>query len=217
MKKFEFDIAPSILGTIFPNYRIKTKLQILNILLETVRYTFSFPTFQVAKPKGKIVLIVDKMSRLFFYSDDKAYSVVFPFTTQEKDSELHFFYQGININSYLISNLIGIIKSDAFMAGNSLDFSESIIDLEHENEDFMFILRELILYEDGYVRFDFDEEGYNAAKDNGFEHRHPLHHFDLFYTSNATFKLGVENKLLIEDFIDILNINTDCKYMRNFK
>lgn len=217
MKRIEFEIAPSVLSKFFPNYRVKTKIQILTILLESIRYSLSYESIKITTAKGKIILIIDKMSRLFFVSEDKAYSIALPFLLTFNDSHIGFSYKGIEIDSYIISNLISVVTQDSFMDGCSLDLSDSLINFETEHENFWLILKELLLYEDGYVRYDHDITGYAEAQKNGCEHRHPLNHLDLFYTSNATFKVGCETRVSIDGFIDVVNTNTDCKYLKNWR
>ena len=65
--------------------------------------------------------------------------------------------------------------------------------------------------EDGYIRYDYDEDGYNNAKSIGAEDRHPLNHYDIFYSSQNTFKIGLNNKINEDSFIDFIDINKKCK------
>jgi len=217
MKRFEFEIGHSILRKLFPPNRVKSKLQVLNILLETIRYCLSYNLDEIHSSQGKIVLIVDKMSRIFFSSENKSYSISFPFLSLQDKEGIRFSFENIDLDAYLVSNLIGVITNEGFMDGSSLELFESLVDFEKENEQIWCILRELLLYEDGYIRYDNDIIGFNKAKENGYEHRHPLNHFDFFYTNRATFKLGSETIIGIDEFIDILNIKTDCKYIKNWR
>ena len=75
-----------------------------------------------------------------------------------------------------------------------------------ENENFLGFLRELLLMEDGYIRYDYDEEHKNGDL-------HPLNHYDLFYSSHATFKIGLNAILSEDEFVDLLDIKSDCKYL----
>jgi hypothetical protein len=217
MKEFKFDISPSMLRKFFPEYRMKTKQHILDVLLETMRYMISYDDLGAFEQRGKIVLIVDKMSRLFFISDNKSYSISFPFFAQKINESYQFSHENIEIDSYLISNLISVISRDLFMGTCSLDLADAVLDYESEFQDFWVVFRELLLYEDGYMRYDYDEDGYAKAKESGHEHRHPLHHIDMFYTNKATFKIGLDSSISIDDFVSIVNINTDCKYMKDWK
>lgn len=217
MKKIEFDIVPHAIDTFFPKERVKTKLQLLVILLEATRYMLVYPEMKNIVKKGKVTLAIDKMSRLFFEKDEKYYSIVFPFNTYKNGNKLNFTFQNIDVDSQLISNVISTIKCDSFQNRCSLDFADAMFDFESELEDFWVFLRELILIEDGYIRFDKDIEGYNRAKAKGKEHRHPANHYDLYYSNKASFKVGLENEIVMSDFIDLLDIKTDCKYLKNWR
>lgn len=54
-------------------------------------------------------------------------------------------------------------------------------------------------------RYDCD-----VANENGAVH--PLHHYDVFYSSNSTFKIGLKNELEKETLIDLLQIETNCHF-----
>ncbi|GET25510.1 hypothetical protein [Prolixibacter sp. NT017] len=216
MKRYEFDLSLSAQKLFFPEERVKTKLQVIDILMEATRYMLANPTIAKTNITGKLVLLVDRMSRLFFFKEGKHYSIVFPFLVSEIEGTLHFSFQNnLEVDSQLISNTISTISCDSFKDKCSLDFIEPIYDYENEFDDnFWIFLRELLLNEDGYIRYDRDEKSYQEAKEKGEEHKHPLNHFDVFYSSNATFKLGLHSESAEEQLIDLLNTKTDCKYLR---
>ncbi|MCH9740954.1 MAG: hypothetical protein K0U38_08970, partial [Epsilonproteobacteria bacterium] len=158
---------------------------------------------------GKIILKIDKMNRLFFFTNKKYFSIVFPFFVikEEEDYLFSFKKNKIEIDSRLISQVISIIKCDEFKANCSLEFAQPICDYQDEcDENFWEFLRELLLMEDGYIRYDYD-----AEHENG--NLHPLNHYDLFYSSDATFKIGLNQELEEKDFLDLLDIKSDCKYL----
>ena len=206
MKKYEFYFNESYLEKFF--IAIRNKANNIEILMETINYMFLNPRISEEKIKWKIVLLVDKMSRLFFISDKKYFSIVFPFFVDYSDGELKFYFKNkIDINNQLTSKVISIIKCDDFKENCSLDFFAPICDYEEScDENFWIFLRELLLMEDWYIRYDYDEESENW-------NIHPLNHYDLFYSSNVTFKIGLNDKLSEDDFINFLNINTDCKFI----
>ena len=219
MKKYIFNLDKVIYDKAFPQYRVKTKAHIIEILMEITRFILlqNDPEFVVDEQnsKGKVVLYIDKMSRLFFFSENKYYSIVFPFHFLEENGEYKIVFQStIEVNSRLISKVISIIQCDEFKTQCSLDFVEPICDAEDDcDENFWIFLRELLLMEDGYIRYDFDQEEYDNARERGEEDRHPLNHYDFFYSSKATFKLGLNNKISNDDFIDLVNIRTNCEYL----
>jgi len=215
MKKYKFNISKNVLTKFFPEQRVKDKAQIIEILMETVRYMLINPEISDEESVGKIILYIDKMSRLFFFKEKKYFSIVFPFLTSEQDGRLSFSFQNeIDVTSRLISKVISIIKCDEFKEKCSLDFITPICDFEDEcDENFWIFLREILLMEDGYIRYDYDEKSYNEALERGEKHKHPLNHYDLFYSNKATFKLGLNSEVSDDDFIDLVDIKTNCEYL----
>lgn len=214
MKTYRFSLSKSLLPTFFPEKRIKSKIEIIQILLEATRFMLVNP--DISKDiEGNMLLHINKMSRLFFFTHKKYYSIVFPFFTSEVEANFKFsFFDNIDVDSALISKVISTIKCNQFMEKCSLDFISTVVDYEEEHiENIWIFLREILLMEDGYIRYDWDEENHDKAKKSGNEHLHPLNHYDLFYTSNATFKIGLLNSINEDDFIDLLDISTDCKYL----
>lgn len=215
MKKYEFNINEVDIKLFFPFKRIKTKIQMLEILLEATRFMLISNDVNSENTSGKLILFVDRMSRLFFFKDNKYYSIVFPFYVTEIDEKLSFSLKNeVEVDAEMISNVFSIIRCEKFEDKCSLNFIEPINEIEEDiNEDFWDFFKELLMFEDGYLRYDKDEENYLKAKENGEEHKHPLHHFDFFYSSNATFKIGLRNEILQNDFIDVLDVNKDCEYI----
>jgi len=232
MKKFEFNIHKGQIEKFFPKARIKTKAQIIEILMESLQLIFQNNTIPEEKIGGTITLVVERMSRLFFTSkkDKKIYSIVFPFFIESIDDSFvvklqKFEYLDyiesendsfIEIDYQLISNVLSFIKCDNFKEQCSLDFITPIDEYEQYDKNFWIFLRELLLMEDGYIRYDYDEKNYKKALENGEQHLHPLNHYDLFYSSNATFKIGLLDEISSNDVIEFLDIRKECQYLVNF-
>ena len=206
MKIYEFNISQVYLDKFFKP--IRNKAEVIEVLMETIRYMILNPTIKEEDRIGKIILKIDKMNRLFFFKEEKYFSIVFPFfAIKEEEGYLFSFKNKIEIDSRLISQVISIIKCDEFKANCSLEFAQPICDYQEEcDENFWEFLRELLLMEDGYIRYDYDEEHENG-------NLHPLNHYDLFYSSHATFKIGLNDKLSEDEFVDLLDIKSDCKYL----
>jgi hypothetical protein len=216
MKKYEFEITPSVMHLFFPRVLVKTKLQIITILMEASRYMLSQPKLGKKDVDNRLVLYVDNMSRLFFFKDKKYYSIVFPFFVTEEEGELKFeFTDNIEINSYIISRSITAINSDPLNSDCSMEFSETILEFEDEFDGFWTLFKDLLVIEYGYIRYDKDIDGYEEAIRKGKPHVHPLNHYDLCYSNKATFKIGLNREVLRTEFIDLLNTKTDCKYLQN--
>jgi len=208
MKIYEFYISEPYLNKFFTP--IRSKAEVIEVLMEAIRYMILNPNVEEENRVGKIILRIDKMKRLFFFADEKYFSIVFPFlATKEYDENYLFSFENkIEINSRLISQVISIIKCDEFKAHCSLDFVAPICEYEDEcDENFWIFLRELLLMEDGYIRYDYDEEHKNGDL-------HPLNHYDLFYSSSSTFKIGLNEVLSEDEFIDLLDIKSNCRYLR---
>ena len=223
MKKYEFELEPYTRDVLFPHHLIKSKKEILELLMEATRYMLIKAPMDAKQAKGraeKIVLLIDKMSRLFICSDNKAYSIVFPFAViNQENNELRFEFQKdgveISVDHQLISHFISVLKSESFYSNCSLDFADPIDRMEDDfNKNFWVFTRYLLLMEDGYVRYDIDEKSYRNALAQGNPHTHPLHHIDIFYTSNVACKFGLESPMDNECFIDCINVKTNCKYLK---
>lgn len=236
MKKYEFSINKSYLEVFFPHKRVKTKVDVLIILMETIKYMKLNPVVTNEDCVGKIVLYIDKMSRLFFFTENKYYSIVFPFFVDRKKIEdeyenedelplsttytvkeyeyLFSFRNQIDIDESLVSQVISLIKCDEFKDNCSLEFITPICQYnEQYDKNFWPFLRELLFMEDGYIRYDLDKENFDKAKEKDEEHKHPLNHYDVFYSSNTTYKIGLIRNLAENEFIDFLDGNKDCSYL----
>ena len=216
MKKYEFDISKYEINLFFPHERIKTKIQILEILMESVRFMHYSHNKTKQNKVGEVILFVDKMSRLFFFTKDKYYSTAFPFYVSESENKLSFSYKNeIEIDAKIISNILSVIKGKSFIYKSSIDFIDEIFDIEERiNDNFWVLMKDIIMMEVGYIRYDKDEKNFDIAKEKGEEKKHPLFHYDFFYSNNVTVKIGLENKVLKDEFLDTLNINKDCDFIK---
>jgi len=186
---------------------IRSKIDIISILMQTIKIMM-LPPFPPPKPVGKIVLQVSKMSRLFFIMENKIFSFNFPFVVIENDDCLTFrSIHHAKIDSAVASQVLALLEStDSLKSREVFDFAEPISDLCESDEDFWCMFRELLIYEDGYIRYDCDD-----VRKNG--HLHPLHHLDIFYTTSNTFKLGLNGNVSLDNFLDVLDLNTNCYYV----
>lgn len=213
--RFEIELDSTSVSTFFPTSRIKDKFRIIEIILESARYILHAKREKTARGLYKLIFFRDKMSRIFFVSDDKVYSVIFPFNLKIDNGILTLNYKNmLEIDSLALSNLIILLKNPLIQSESCLDFIDPILDLESEHpEKYWMLFKDLLTTEDGYIRYDKDLIGYNEAKKKKREHRHPIHHLDIFYTNAATFKIGLNNAIIDRDFIDTVNTETNCKYL----
>ena len=199
---------------------IRSKRDSIILLLETVKYLMiyyekivEFSDVDVVENDDDItiVLYIDKMKRIFYCTKDKVQSLCFPFNIKldSEDRELEIYYNYSKIDLKCISTLLSLFNNESL--NNSLELVYSLFSDEsyiNSSEDYKKILEELIhflyMYEDGYLRFDFDDF------ENEDVDYHPRHHIDLFYTNSNTFKLGIKDKISLKNIIKIIDINQKC-------
>lgn len=202
MKKLVFELKNALYDRSIQKVIIERK-DILLVVLEACRYMMH--NEQVHNTTNKIILVVNEMNRLFFCSDEKMFSVMFPFHVNEYPL-VRFDLDNIPIDSKVLSSLIQYIESKEFSSDDALDFITPIGDIqEQSNADFWKIVRHLLLYDIGYVRYDDDPEGFKKASKDGKPKQHPRYHYDINLDSQATFKLGLSKKMTSDKFIDMFD------------
>lgn len=192
---------------------IRNKQDAIILLLETLKLVNDAEN-GILKEKGKIIFYVDKMSRVFYETDGKIFSLSFPFSMEEKEDHTYRIYDStteVEITNQMISLLISIFKKGGKLGEsleNVMDFLiEGAEEYEYKNiDDIWRMLFKLWYMEDGYIRYDYDPE---HEKGN----IHPLYHLDINYSSGATYKIGLKNALETEGFRDILDTGKECLYL----
>ena len=216
MKKFEFEL-PDLLydKAMLP---IRRKDDLLRLLAHTIKFLVLHPTADTTTitANKKLILYVDKMSRLFFCVKDKIFSFRFPFYVGVNSEDSSFsisFKDYFEFDSITSSLLLAILEQEDIFNGTLENVSEKmlqeIIENEWENiniDGICELVKQLMLFEPGYMRYDHDEEHANGTI-------HPEHHLDMFFSSNGTMKLGLKNSVESEWFIDLVNILTECRYV----
>lgn len=218
-KIFECKMDSHIYDVIFSTSGlIKNKTQLVRILLETIRYMMYHPDLQDFK--GKIVVFVDKMSRLFFFSKEKYYSISLPMTIKEVDPasefapKYEFELNGVKLTSELISSVIRLTDLKLDQISSSIDFAYLLDEEESRfGKEVWYVFRDLLLSEEGYVRYDKDTETYVEAKSKQQPNLHPENHLDICVRSKNQFKIGLKEELSEDSFIDIFNMKTDCRFL----
>ncbi len=205
MKVFEFPVdAYQAEWMLSP---LRSKRESISLLMRTIKIML-LPALPNPGTAGKVILRVDKMSRLFFVFDKKIFSVNFPYVVTEVDGLLEF--RSLNqakIDSAFTSHVLSVLDmGDSFENQEILNFADPISDICQFDADFWSLLRELLMCEDGYIRFDHDKVRANGR-------RHPVDHLDVFYSSCNTFKVGLDTSMSHDVLCDLLNINTDCHYL----
>ena len=205
MRQYSFDIGIWHSDDIFAP--IRNKKDCIELLMKTLKIMITNQEVSEENKYGEIKLIVAKMSRLFYFSENKYFSINFPFTVADADDGLVFSSENtLDIDSKITSQVLGIIStSNSFNSNCLYDFLDPISSIVDSNSNFWSFLKELLLFEDGYIRYEYDEENENGLI-------HPLNHYDVFYSSNSTFKVGLKNKIGHTSLIDLLQVESNCHF-----
>lgn len=196
---------------------IRNKNHIINLLLEAIPLINNGELIE--RPMNNyIVLRIDKMKRLFFVIENKIFSFNFPFNIERKsESDNPVIYD--SLTELELNGLNFAVLKVAFEEIFNDKENQGILDIESEllqilsnfdnkpNKDQIWqIIKKLLIFESGYLRFDYDEENQNGKL-------HPLNHLDINYSSESTYKIGMSKIIDCGTFIDILDINTDSHYI----
>lgn len=212
MKRYEFDLPDLLYKQACEPIRDKYKL--LTLLVQTIKYLIITPISSIPSSscEHKLIVYVDKMSRLLYCMKDKIFSFQFPLKICESNDEKYISIQDQNnliIDSKISSFLLTIFQSEDIKDSNlSNKVAERIIDydlysFEHQLNN---LVKYLIMFEPGYIRYDND-----IVHINGMQH--PEYHLDLFYSENSTMKLGLHDSIDYNWLLDIMNTKTNCKYI----
>lgn len=206
MKRYAFGIDKYQAEWIFAP--IRSRQDALVILLKVVKILLINQSPAKEQTAGQIVLAVSKMSRIFFVSDAKVYSLAFPFFVSEKEGVFSFkSHSHSSIDHRVTSDLLSLLEAPrVFSSSEVLEFAESVDDIAQFDFQIWALFRDLLMSEEGYIRYDYDEKHQNG-------HYHPINHFDVFFSNSSTFKLGLRSRTDIDAFIDLLDGNTECHYV----
>lgn len=165
-----------------------------------------FTEFQNVEATCTMKLVVDKMSRLFYFKDGKYFSICFPFIVLISDGQVIEIstFTGKKVDNKSISAIISILEEEQFQ------LNPSLLDIYIASNDLSFLgielLEEIFQSEPCYIRYDNDPINVNG-------NLHPLHHLDINYSSYGTYKVGLKDVIPVKDFEDVLNINTNCSFL----
>ena len=193
---------------------IRCKKDLILILLLFLKLFLIKNTLTDKETTGTVKIIVDKMNRVFFFSENKYFSFNFPFKLDlSNEDNIKFYYNELDVNLKIISILEALLDEEDLLLlhkENIREYYYEYIEDDYEiilEEDFINLVNKIIEFEPGYIRYDYDDEHNNGNL------LHPLNHLDVNFESNSTFKLGLNKKLKLEEFIDVMNINTDCHFL----
>lgn len=193
---------------------IRTKYDLIRILLETIKLFMYKNNLNIPDTEEKVYLIINKMNRFFFKLEDKFFSFTCPFSVEISEESIIFYDSeyGIYIDEIIISNILSIINEIEIPDMKLEDFLITIetsgdINIPEINHNTWIVFRKLLEEEHGYIRYDYDLKHSNGIL-------HPLNHYDVFFSSNGTFKIGLEKEITIQNFFDLLDITTNCHFVK---
>ena len=156
MKRIDFPLEGDMYRLAYPDHRIKTRDELLLIVLSSIRNAkVSQRLATHAATFRRVIFHIDDMQRVFFFDTDKFYTVTLPFTLRDTNNVVTFYYQGLEVSSYLLSKLIEVISDERFNSNDVLQFADPIDDNKViDGHHFWSLVKYLMEYELGYVRYD---------------------------------------------------------------
>jgi len=207
MKVYDFLLDDKQVDVMFKP--VRNRKQVIELLLLAMKIFLLQSLPRPGKISGLLELRVSKMSRLFFFTENKHFSIAFPFIAKINDEGLLAFYSdsGFEVDSKTLSEITSIIDSEYnFDNGSFSDFYDSFEESLVESPNFWSVFLKLMTFEEGYIRYDYDE-------DNEDGDLHPLNHLDVFYSSRPTFKIGLRDRYKEDSLVDLVNRETNCMYL----
>lgn len=211
-----FDLSKQLHDWAFPDHLLKNRMELMRLCVKTCReLTLHSPQEVDVIKESKLVLKRDKMSRLFYFSDKKYLSLSLPLCMDlNVDNKPRFHYNGHHIDSEMWSKIIERSNCDNYEWMDDEWILSYPTSDDPEFRRFEDLYSHLTNAEYGYVRYDNDPAGYRAAKAQGKEHKHPLHHCDIHLSNDSTFKIGLTGKISENQFIEILD-NEQMRWYMN--
>ena len=206
MKEYIFEIENWQINQFFSP--IRSKADVIILLMNSIKHML----IQSAKTRVEngvgMILVVAKTSRLFYFSENKCFSIAFPFLVSESDQGLTFTSKTVpQVDNKVTSDVLAVVLGEEFCEGRcALEFAEPIVDIAKDELAFWPFLLGLLMYEDGYIRYDRDEVNENGDL-------HPLHHYDCCYSSYSAYKIGLRSSINVSRFIDFMQLGTACHYL----
>jgi hypothetical protein len=189
---------------------VRTKRDVIVFWMNAIKAFLANQPAEEGQREAQLSIVVMSMSRLFCELNDgrKIFSIAFPFNTRFENNELSFYSrEGILVDSRVSSQILALIQGGGVLdAPDFFNFIDPIIEAADIDPSLWTLLRELMLAEDAYIRYDWDEERADG-------HRHPRHHLDFGYSAGCSFKVGLHDRIDQATLVSILNIEVDCHYL----
>lgn len=153
----------------------------------------------------------DKLKRAFIVKSNQIVSFAFPFAIYTKTDALGKDKLYIN---YWDKQLDDVIISHAMTIARTLDLKKSTYAAQAKSIDFgdptkviaAKVFEVALALEPSYVRYDYDAKACNGII-------HPLHHLDVNYSSDYTYKIGLYGELQRDSITTIISNEEKCWYV----
>lgn len=215
---FFYRINPFNLDYIF-NSAIRHKMDLMSLYLRLMIELLNEEVEFSLSEETNFVLIKSKDTyRYVIVKENQIMSSILPFRFNfDCNVEFNFNQELVDLNDLYVLLLCVDKVKDEIQNGIDLlsDDIRALIDEVliqdlnfNSNIEYKYkkLLNHMFFQEDGYLRFDYDQENCNG-------HIHPLNHIDINYSNSSTFKLGLKAKVDFHAFWDILRSDTNCFYL----
>ena len=206
MKKYTIPVANELKDNFF--FPIRNRKDIIKLLMNTIKYVNSDIQL-IGGTDCYIYFVIDNMNRIFYRCKDKVFSIRSPFFITKEEMSLRFSSNKIDyVSSSISSEIISLINDECFDVAGYYELGE-IIESSFADADIESIwpfIFELLTYEDGYLRFDYDPDNANGRL-------HPLNHLDVFYSNTSTFKLGTYHGPCVDYLFDLISQDSESKFL----
>ena len=139
---------------------VRTKRDVIFLWMNAIKAFLVNQPAEQAQAVAEISISVMSMSRLFCEVDNgkKIFSISFPFSLRKQDNVVEFYSrEGVLVDSQISSQLLALIESGGILEESDfLRFIDPILDAIEIDPSLWVLLRELMLAEDSYVRYDWD-------------------------------------------------------------
>lgn len=189
---------------------IRNKKDIIIVLAKAMKFFKIGLLIPEEKRKGKITITIGKLSRINFILEDSIISFNFPFNIKTWGDDIYeFAWNDRIIDSKITSEILSIFDEKEFKF-QDIEFYEfyDLLDDQGDSDNLFQMLLYLLTFEDGYLRFDYDDEKPD-------EIYHPLTHVDINYSGKCTYKIGTNKKMTEDEFSILINNDYPRYYLRN--
>ena len=188
---------------------IRNRKDVIILLMKSIKLISIYEEPPEKDRVGELTIAISKMSRIFYSSYNKVFSINFPFFIRNFEDKIDFYTREFpEIDNRITSIIIELIESNKLLDSFEVfDFAEVITDATEIDRNIWILLRELIIHEDGYLRFDHDPVNVKVGA-------HPLNHYDIFYSTATTFKLEANLHPNLDYLIDVLDTKSNCYSLR---